>query len=108
MPDNNREHRIVVFQEKAIRRIWHKEEWWFMVEDIVLSLINSSDPKQYIQRIKQRDPMLKEGWVQIVHTLSMETGGGQQKMNCANIEGVFRIIQSIPSPKAEPFKRWLA
>ena len=106
--DNRGEHRIILFQEKEIRRIWHNEEWWFVVEDIVLSLISSNDPKQYIQRIKQRDPMLKEGWVQIVHTLSIETEGGQQKMNCTSIEGVFRIIQSIPSPKAEPFKRWLA
>jgi len=55
-----------------------------------------------------RDPELSKGWVQIVHTLSIETSGGKQKMNCANTEGIFRIIQSIPSPKAEPFKRWLA
>jgi hypothetical protein len=51
---------------------------------------------------------LAEGWVQFVHTLSIETPGGPQKTNCANTEGIFRIIQSIPSPKAEPFKRWLA
>ena len=58
--------------------------------------------------MKQRDPELTEGWVQIVHTLEVPTEGGKQAMNCANTEGVFRIIQSIPSPKAEPFKRWLA
>lgn len=58
--------------------------------------------------MKQRDPELAKGWVQIVHTLSIETSGGIQKLNCANTEGIFRIIQSIPSPKAEPFKRWLA
>ncbi len=50
---------------------------------------------------------LSKGWVQIVHTLEIHTEGGRQKMNCANTEGIFRIIQSIPSPKAEPFKRWL-
>jgi len=73
-----------------------------------LALIDSSDPKQYIQRMKQRDPEIAKGWVQIVHTLEVPTEGGKQRMNCANTEGVFRIIQSIPSAKAEPFKRWLA
>jgi len=81
---------------------------WFVVEDIVLALIDSKDQKQYIQRMKQRDPELGKGWVQIVHTLAIETSGGVQRMLCAITEGIFRIIQSIPSPKAEPFKRWLA
>jgi DNA-damage-inducible protein D len=71
-------------------------------------LIESKDIKQYIQRMKERDPMLNEGWVQIVHTLDIPTKGGLQKLNCANLAGIFRIIQSIPSPKAEPFKLWLA
>jgi len=102
------EPRMVVFQEKSIRRTLFNNEWWFVVEDVVLALIDSKDPKQYIQRMKQRDPELSKGWVQIVHTLSIMTEGGNQKVNCANTEGLFRIIQSIPSPKAEPFKRWLA
>jgi DNA-damage-inducible protein D len=99
---------IAVFRGKEIRRTLHNDEWWFVVEDIVLALIDSTDPKQYIQRMKLRDPELSKGWVQIVHTLLIETPGGKQKMICANTEGIFRIIQSIPSPKAEPFKRWLA
>ena len=99
---------IAVFKGKGIRRTLYNDEWWFVVEDIVLALIDSNDPKQYIQRMKLRDPELSKGWVQIVHTLLIETPGGKQKMICANTEGVFRIIQSIPSPKAEPFKRWLA
>ena len=102
------ETRIALFQRKEIRRTIHNNEWWFVVEDVVRALTDSADPKQYIQRIKQRDPELGKGWVQIVHTLAVETPGGQQKMLCANTEGLFRIIQSIPSPKAEPFKRWLA
>ncbi len=102
------ENKLVVFQNKEIRRTLHNNEWWFVVEDAVLALIDSKDPKQYIQRMKQRDPELGKGWVQIVHTLSIETAGGAQRMLCANTEGIFRIIQSIPSPKAEPFKRWLA
>lgn len=79
-----------------------------MIEDVASALTDSNDPKQYIQRMKQRDLELAKGWVQIVHTLLVSTGGGLQKMNCANTEGIFRIIQSIPSLKAEPFKRWLA
>ena len=102
------ETKLVVFKNKEIRRTLHNNEWWFVVEDVVLALIDSKDPKQYIQRMKQRDPELGKGWVQIVHTLSIATSGGVQRMLCANTEGIFRIIQSIPSPKAEPFKRWLA
>jgi DNA-damage-inducible protein D len=104
----NPETRIALFQRKEIRRTIHNNEWWFVVEDVVFALTDSADPKQYIQRIKQRDPELSKGWVQIVHTISVDTSGGPQKMLCANTEGLFRIIQSIPSPKAEPFKRWLA
>jgi prophage antirepressor-like protein len=58
--------------------------------------------------MKQRDPELGKGWVQIVRTLPIATPGGTQNLNCSNTEGLFRLIQSIPSPKAEPFKRWLA
>ncbi|MEK7065469.1 MAG: Bro-N domain-containing protein [Patescibacteria group bacterium] len=100
--------KIAIFKGKEIRKTIHNNEWWFVVEDIVLALIDSNDPKQYIQRIKLRDPELSKGWVRIVHILPIKTTGGKQRMNCANTEGVFRIIQSIPSPKAEPFKRWLA
>jgi len=99
---------LVVFQDKKIRRSWHNDEWWFVLEDIVFALTDSKDTKQYIQKIKQRDEFLALGWVHIVHTLSIDTVGGKQKMNCANTEGIFRLIQSIPSKKAEPFKRWLA
>jgi len=100
--------KIAIFKGKKVRRTLYNNEWWFVIEDIVMALIDSNDPKQYIQRMKQRDPELAKGWVQIVHTLDVLTEGGKQKMLCANTEGIFRIIQSIPSPKAEPFKRWLA
>ena len=102
------ETKIALFRGKGIRKTLNNDEWWFVVEDVVLALIDSKDPKQYIQRMKQRDPELGKGWVQIVHTLAIETEGGNQSMLCANTEGLFRIIQSIPSPKAEPFKLWLA
>ena len=93
----------VVFKTEPIRRTVHNNEWWFVVEDVVLALIDSKGPKHDIQRMKQRDPELGKGLVHIVHTLLIETAGGSQKMLCANTEGIFRIIQTIPSTKAEPF-----
>ena len=76
--------------------------------DVVAALTDSADVTQYIHKLRHRDSELTKGWVQIVHPLIVPTSGGAQKLNCANTEGLFRIIQSIPSPKAEPFKRWLA
>ncbi|HNT28640.1 MAG TPA: Bro-N domain-containing protein, partial [bacterium] len=100
--------KLIAFESRKIRRIWHNEEWFFVVEDVVRALIDSKDAKQYIKRMKLRDPELAKGWVQFVPTLPVMTPGGVQNMACANTEGLFRIIQTIPSPKAEPFKRWLA
>ena len=90
--------------------MWNDEEeqWYFVVEDVVAALTDSADPKQYVKRMKLRDPELAKGWVQFVPALVVQTTGGKQRMNCANVKGLFRIIQSIPSPKAEPFKQWLA
>jgi len=99
---------LAVFEGKKIRRAWQNNQWWFVIEDIVYALTESDDPKQYLQKMKQRDEPLAEGWVQIVHTLSVPTSGGPQNMNCVNTAGAFRIIQSIPSSRAEPFKLWLA
>lgn len=100
--------RIVVFQEKAIRRTWHNEEWWFAIVDVVAILTDSVQPEGYVKDLRRRDKELAKGWGQIATPLRVETEGGTQRVNCANTEGLFRIIQSIPSPKAEPFKRWLA
>src|SRR3989338_346798 len=108
MTQINANNAIAVFQGKNIRRAWHNGEWWFVIEDIVYILTDSGDPKQYINKMRQRDEQLSKGWVQIVHTLMIDTPGGKQNMNCVNTEGAFRIIQSIHSPKAEPFKLWLA
>ena len=104
----NSNNELVVFEGNEIRRTRHNNEWWFAIEDIIIVLTDSIGPKQYIQKMKQRDEELAKGWVQFVLILSVHTKGGPQKMNCANTEGAFRIIQSIPSLKAEPFKRWLA
>lgn len=100
--------RIAVFGNKEIRKILHNSEWWFVVEDVVSVLTDSVNPKDYINKMRKRDLELEKGYGHFVRTLDVETKGGLQKMNCANTEGIFRIVQSIPSPKAEPFKRWLA
>lgn len=102
------ETKIAIFKGKGVRKTIHNGEWWFVIEDVVSVLTDSINPKNYIRDIRRRDEELSKGWGQIAHTLSIDTKGGIQKMNCANTEGIFRIIQSIPSPKAEPFKRWLA
>jgi len=101
---------IKLFESKQIRTVWNEDDqkWYFVVEDIVLILTESNDPKQYIKRMRKRDVELAKGWVQIVPPLWVETVGGKQKMGCANAKSLLRIIQSIPSPKAEPFKLWLA
>ena len=101
---------IKLFESKNIRSVWNKadEKWYFVVEDVISILTDSNDPKQYVKRMRKRDIELALGWVQIVPTLLVETAGGKQKMGCANTKGLLRIIQSIPSPKAEPFRLWLA
>ena len=99
---------IALFQENKVRREWHQDEWWFVVNDIIQILTNTTNVKQYWKDMKKRDPELFEGGVKISTPLSIMTEGGKQKMNCANTEGVLRLIMSIPSPKAEPFKMWLA
>ncbi|GHU85108.1 phage antirepressor [Deferribacterales bacterium] len=76
--------------------------------DIVAALTGSVQPDGYIKDMRRRDHALSKGWGQIATPLSIDTAGGRQRLNCANTEGIFRIIQSISSPKAEPFKRWLA
>ncbi len=105
---NNQGTKVAIFKSKEIRKSIYKDEWWFVLDDVVMALIDSKDVKQYIQKMKKRDTELEKGWVQIVHTLDVSTEGGDQRMNCSNTEGIFRIVQSIPSPRAEPFKRWLA
>ena len=100
--------KIAIFKGRKVRKTIYHNEWWFVVEDVVLALIDSLNVKDYINKMRRRDQELAKGYGQIVHTLEIPTEGGKQMMNCANTEGIFRIIQSIPSPKAEPFKRWLA
>ena len=108
MDNMEQENKLVVFEDKEIRRVLHNEEWWFVIVDVVGALSESKNPSGYVRDMRRRDPELSKGWGQIAHPLPVETAGGKQRINCANTEGIFRIIQSIPSPKAEPFKQWLA
>jgi len=100
--------KIAVFRKKEIRKTIHNNQWWFVITDVVAALTDSVQPDGYIKDMRRRDVELTKGWGQIATPLSIQTAGGIQKLNCANTEGIFRIIQSIPSPKAEPFKLWLA
>ena len=100
---------IALFEQKEIRRVWQNEEWYFSVLDVVKALTDSTDPKQYIKKMRARDPELSNNWGTICTPVQMIAADGKQrKVQAANSEGLLRIIQSIPSPKAEPFKRWLA
>lgn len=102
---------IKVFENSRIRTVWNeeKEEWYFSVTDVVQTLTDSKDVKQYIKKMRSRDAELSLRWGTIC-TLSELTAsdGKKYKSTVADVAGILRIIQSIPSPKAEPFKMWLA
>ncbi len=105
--------KLIVFQGKEVRRAWHNDEWWYVIIDVVASLTDSVNPGDYLKKLRKRDETvadLFQGRGQIVPPLrlTVDTAGGKQKLNCWNIKGIFRLIQSIPSKKAEPFKQWLA
>ena len=104
------ESKLVVFKDKKIRRILLEHEWFFAVVDVVAALTDSDKPRDYWYRLKKRE--IESSGVQLsthCRRLKLESSDGKSYMTeVANTEGIFRIIQSIPSPKAEPFKRWLA
>ncbi len=109
--------KIAIFRKKEIRRQLHGGEWWFVVTDVIAVLTDSDNPTQYLRNLRTRDEELsrlfesvEKGVVQIEPPLALlfDTPGGKQKLLSWNTEGIFRLIQSIPSKKAEPFKRWLA
>ena len=101
---------IKLFESKQIRTVWNDldEKWYFVVADVIQVLTDTPNPSDYIKKMRNRDEELSKGWGQFVPTLWRETAGGKQRKGCANAKGLLRIIQSIPSPKAEPFKLWLA
>ena len=101
----NKDNALVVFQDKKIRRLWFNDEWFYSVTDIVAVLTESLDELAYWRKLKQREPQL----VTICHGLKLAAKDGRQRYaDCVNTKNAFRLIQSIPSKKAEPFKMWLA
>ncbi len=102
--------KLAVFQGKRIRRILHDGEWWFSVIDIIEVLVGSERPRKYWSDLKKK--LLLEGYDQLSEKIGQlklqSTDGKFYATDCANTETMFRIIQSIPSPKVEPLKRWLA
>ncbi len=106
MDDN--QNKLIVFKSKNIRRIWKEGEWYYSVVDIVEALTDSPTPRQYWGKVKDREFIklqLSPIWVQLKLRAS---DGKLRQTDCVNTKGAFRLVQSIPSPKAEPFKRWLA
>ena len=104
-------HKIQLFEEKKVRTVWddQQEKWYFSVADVVQVLTDSVDVKQYIKKMRSRDPELNVRWGTICTPTRMQAADGKYyKTLAATLEGIFRIIQSIPSPKAEPFKQWMA
>ena len=102
---------IQLFNDRRIRTVWDdkEEKWYFSVVDVVAVLADSKDPKQYIKKMRTRDPELNANWGTICTPVQMIAADGKRrKVQAASTEGLLRIIQSIPSPKAEPFKLWLA
>lgn len=102
--------KLVVFQDKQIRRTLHNNEWWFSIIDVIETLTGNDRPRKYWNDLKKK--LLFEGYVEVSEKIGqlkmVAPDGKMRETDCANTEGIFRIIQSIPSPKAEPFKRWLA
>ena len=104
-----KDNKLVVFQDKKIRRLLVDDEWFFSVVDVVAALTDSLDPGAYWRKLKQRLTAEGSQVVTFCHGLKLPAPDGKMRStDCANVKGMFRIIQSIPSPKAEPFKRWLA
>ena len=102
--------KIAIFQRKEVRKIIHNNEWWFSVTDVIEVLTNTDRPRKYWSDLKKK--LIKEGYLEVSENIGqlkiMATDGKMRETDCANTETIFRIIQAVPSPKAEPFKRWLA
>ena len=102
---------LKLFGDKLVRSVWddEKEEWFFSIVDVVEILTDSTDPKQYIKKMRMRDSELNSNWGTIcTHLQMIGRDGKRREIQSADTKGILRIIQSIPSKKAEPFKQWLA
>lgn len=99
---------IAIFKGKSIRKIIYKKEWWFSILDIIQAITDSPQPKTYWAKMKDRDKSLSEPFPFWEQLKLVAEDGKMRETDCANTEGLLRIIQNIPSPKVEPLKRWLA
>lgn len=107
----NIENKLALFEEKEIRKVWHNNEWYFSITDVILALTGSTNPRRYWSDLKIK--IKTEGYdielYDIIVQLKMQSSDGKKYFtDSSNTKGILRIIQSIPSPKAEPFKQWLA
>ena len=102
--------KLIVFENKKIRRIWHSDDWFFSVVDVVGALTDSDNPRNYWNMLKIREQESNgiELYTNCVQLKLVAEDGKLRETDCTNTEGAFRLVQSIPSPKAEPFKLWLA
>ena len=104
------ETKIAIFRGEKIRKTIYKNEWWFSVIDVIEVLVGTDRPRKYWNDLKKE--LKKQGYDELSEKIGqlklISPDGKKYLTDCANTEGMFRIIQSIPSPKAEPFKRWLA
>ena len=110
IPELSEQELEFIYDDK-VRKVWHsqEEEWYFSIIDIIDVLTDSSDPKQYVKKLRSRDPELSANWGTICTPIQMIAADGKmRKIQATNTHGLLRIIQSIPSKKAEPFKQWLA
>lgn len=105
---NEGESKIDIFQRREIRKVMHEGEWWFSVKDVLEVLTGTTDGNRYSRDLRTKDSGLDSRWAEITRTLPFKFGRSTQDTTFTNIEGVFRIMQSVPSAKAEPFKKWLA
>ncbi len=109
MEKDNTTKNIVEFEEREVRRVWHEEQWYFAVADVVQVLTDSNDVRQYIKKMRTRDGELSVNWGTICTLLEVTSKDGKKRQETmANLSGIFRIVQSISSPKAEPLRQWLA
>lgn len=103
-------NKLALFEEKEIRKIWQDNKWYFSIVDVIFVLTDSHKPRDYWYRLKQRASEEEKIELSIIcrQVKMFSIDGKKYNTDCADTEGILRIIQSIPSPKAEPFKRWLA
>lgn len=104
-------HAIALFEQKEIRRLWHEERWFFSIIDIIEVLTETQNPRRYWSDLKIKlsgEGIQPELYEKIVQLKLLSSDGKKYATDCADTETLLRLIQSIPSPKAEPFKRWLA